>query len=93
VEIFGCYYIDYVFLFRQNTKFISQFRIFETFSPLHEDIYWENRLFLKAGPWLTAEIGYIIYFDHLRIAVYNWPNDVERMLYIALGFSFNMFQK
>jgi hypothetical protein len=41
--------IDYIFLFRQNTKFTSQFRIFETFKPMCEDIYWENRLFLKTG--------------------------------------------
>jgi hypothetical protein len=85
--------IDYIFLFRQNTKFTSQFRIFETFVPLREDIYWENRLFLKTGPWLTTEIGYIVYFDHSRIAAHIWPNDIERMFYIALGFSFNMFQK
>jgi hypothetical protein len=85
--------IDYIFVFRQNTKFTSQFRIFETFRPTCEDIYWENRLFLKTGPWLTTEIGYIVYFDHSRIESHSWTNDVERMFYIALGFSFNMFQK
>ncbi|MDR2252138.1 MAG: hypothetical protein LBD98_04915 [Endomicrobium sp.] len=80
-------------MFRQNTKFASQFRIFGTFRPTCEGIYWENRVFLKTCPWLTTEIGYIIYFDHSRIAAHNLTNDVERMFYIALGFSFNMFQK
>ncbi|MDR1086982.1 MAG: hypothetical protein LBL16_01900 [Endomicrobium sp.] len=85
--------IDYVFLYRQNTKFTSQLRIFETFKPLRQDIYWENRLFFKTGPWLTTEFGYIVYFDHSRISAYSWPNDVERMFYVAIGVSFNIFKK
>jgi hypothetical protein len=85
--------IDYVFLYLQNTKFTSQLRIFETFKPVSEDIYWENRLFFKTGPWLTTEFGYIVYFDHSRISDHSWPNDVERMFYVAIGISFNIFKK
>jgi hypothetical protein len=85
--------LNYSLLFRQSAKFTSQLRLFETFTPIGEDIYWENRLFLKTGPRFTTEIEYIVYFDYTRIAAHSWPSDIESMFYVALGFSFNIFQK
>ena len=82
---------NYSLLFHQSAKFTSEARFFETFKE-GENLRWENKLFLKTGPWFTTEFGYTVFYDRLRIPSHSWPNDIETLVYVALGFSFNMFQ-
>ena len=82
---------NYTLLFHQSAKLTSEARLFETFKN-GENLRWENKLFLKTGPWFTTEFGYTVFFDRLRVPAHSWPNDVETLLYVALGFSFNIFQ-
>jgi hypothetical protein len=81
----------YALLFHESAKFASEARFYETFKD-GENLKWENKLFLKTGKYLTAEIGYTFYFDSSRIVAHNWPNDIETLAYFALGYSFNFFQ-
>jgi hypothetical protein len=83
--------LNYDLLFHKDAKFVSEARVYETFEN-GEDFRWENKLFLKTGPWFTTEFGYKVYFENARIATHHWPDDIETMLYVALGLSFNMFQ-
>ncbi|MDR1941581.1 MAG: DUF481 domain-containing protein [Endomicrobium sp.] len=83
--------LSYSLLFHKSAKFISEARLYETFKN-GQDLKWENKLFLKTGPWFTTEIGYSLYFDNSRIPAHSWPNDIESITYVALGFSFNMFE-
>lgn len=83
--------INYSLLFSQTAKFTSEARIFETFKN-GEDIKWDNKLFLKTGPWFTTQFGYTVYFENARIPAHSWPNDIETLLYVGIGFSFNIFQ-
>ena len=83
--------INYSLLFHQSAKFTSDFRVFETFET-GEDLRWENKLFLKTGPWFTTEFGYTVFYDNSRIGSHHWPDDIETMLYVAFGFSFNIFK-
>jgi hypothetical protein len=83
--------MSYSLLFHKSAKFTSEARLYETFKN-GEDLKWENKLFLKTGPWFTTEIGYTLYFDNSRIPAHSWPNDTETIAYVALGFSFNMFK-
>ncbi len=82
---------NYSLLFHKSAKFTSEARFFETFKD-GENLKWDNRLFLKTGPWFTTEFGYIVYYDLSRIPAHNWPEDIETMVYVAIGFSFNIFQ-
>lgn len=82
--------INYSLLFHKTARFVSEARIYETFKN-GEDIKWDNKLFLKTGPWFTTEFGYIMYFDNSRISAHSWPNDIEHMTYVSIGLSFNLF--
>ncbi|MCL2485067.1 MAG: DUF3078 domain-containing protein [Endomicrobia bacterium] len=82
--------INYAFMFQNSLRFTSDFRLFDTFSD-KQMIFWDNKLFLKTGPWFTTTFGYMMYFDSSRIPRHHWPDDVETMFYISLGVSFNMF--
>ena len=84
--------INYVFVFQESLRFTSDFRVFETFEKEGELVFWDNKLFLKTGPWFTTTLGYMVYFDNSRIARHHWPDDVERMFYVSLGISFNLFR-
>lgn len=81
----------YSLLFHKSAKFTSEARLFESFDD-GEDLRWENKLFLKTGPWFTTEFGYTVFYDRARIEAHNWPEDIETMFYVAFGFSFNIFQ-
>ncbi|AKL98295.1 DUF481 domain-containing protein [Endomicrobium proavitum] len=81
---------NYTLQYLKVLKFTSEARVFETFAH-GENLQWQNRLFLKTGPWFTTELGYIVYFDNSRIPAHSWPNDVETMFYASLGLSFNLF--
>jgi Protein of unknown function, DUF481. len=83
--------MNYDLLFHKDAKFVSEARLYETFKD-GEDFRWENKLFLRTGPWFTTEFGYKVYFENARIASHHWPDDIETMIYVALGLSFNMFQ-
>jgi hypothetical protein len=83
--------VNYDLLFHKDAKFVSEARLYETFEK-GEDFRWENKLFLKTGPWFTTEFGYKVYFENSRISEHNWPRDIERLIYVALGFSFNIFR-
>jgi hypothetical protein len=83
--------VNYDLLFHKDAKFVSEARLYETFEN-GEDFRWENKLFLKTGPWFTTEFGYKVYFENARIASHNWPDDIESLIYVALGFSFNIFK-
>ncbi|MCL1972862.1 MAG: DUF481 domain-containing protein [Endomicrobia bacterium] len=83
--------LNYSLLFHKDAKFVSEARVFESFD-YGQDFRWDNKLFLKTGPWFTTEFGYRVFFEKARIAAHSWPNDIETMLYVALGLSFNMFQ-
>lgn len=82
--------INYTLLFQKTAKFTSEARIYETFRN-GEDVRWENKLFLKTGPWLTTEFGYTMYFENSRIGTHHWPEDIESLVYFGIGFSFNLF--
>ncbi|MCL2335108.1 MAG: hypothetical protein FWC57_03485 [Endomicrobia bacterium] len=90
--------MDYNLTFNKAAKFMSQARFFESFG-FGEDLRWDNRLFLKTGPWFTTELGYTLFFDRSRVPplprlpAHSWPHDIESMFYIGLGFSFNIFQR
>ncbi|MDR1696472.1 MAG: hypothetical protein LBR69_07625 [Endomicrobium sp.] len=85
--------VNYVFVFQESMKFTSDFRVFETFKKERgEVVTWDNKLFLKTGPWFTTTLGYTVYYDSSRIARHNWPEDVETMLYVSFGVSFNLFK-
>ncbi|MCL2144960.1 MAG: DUF481 domain-containing protein [Endomicrobia bacterium] len=83
--------LNYNLLFHKDAKFVSDARIFESFDN-GEDFRWENKLFLKTGPWFTTEFGYKVYFERARIEAHSWPNDIETLVYVAFGLSFNIFQ-
>ncbi|MDR2427159.1 MAG: DUF481 domain-containing protein [Endomicrobium sp.] len=82
---------NYDLLFHKDAKFVSEARIYETFKD-GEDFRWENKLFLKTGPWFTTEFGYKVYFENARITAHSWTEDIETLIYVALGFSFNIFR-
>lgn len=83
--------MNYDLLFHKDAKFTSEARLYETFDK-GEDFRWENKLFLKTGPWFTTELGYKVFFENARIKAHSWPNDIETLVYVALGFSFNIFK-
>jgi len=83
--------MNYSLLFHKSARFVSEARVFESFEN-GEDLRWDNRLFLKTGPWFTTEFGYTVFFDRSRIPAHSWPHDVETLLYAGIGFSFNVFQ-
>ena len=84
--------MNYDLLFHKDAKFTSEARVYETFKD-GEDVVWDNKLFLKAGPWLTTEFGYKVFFENSRIEAHSWPNDVETLAYVSIGVSFNIFYK
>lgn len=82
---------NYDLIFHKDAKFTSEARLYETFDN-GEDFRWENKLFFKTGPWLTTEFGYKVFFENARIEAHSWPNDIESVVYVAFGFSFNIFK-
>ena len=85
--------ISYGLLFHESARFTSEARFYETFKEAQgETLKWENKLFLKTGKYLTTEIGYVVFYDSFRMPAHSWPNDIETLTYVALGFSFNIFQ-
>lgn len=83
--------LNYDLLFHKDAKFVSEARVYETFKS-GEDFRWENKLFLRTGPWFTMEFGYKVYYEKSRIDAHCWPHDIETLTYVSLGLSFNIFQ-
>ena len=71
-------------------KYISEFRLFETFDNA-QNLSWDNALLMQMTSILVMQISYRAFFDNTRITRHLWPSDIETLFSVSIGASFNMF--
>jgi hypothetical protein len=81
---------NYTLNFFKDGKYITEFRVFETFEH-GENLSWENSILMKMSSILVMQLSYRALFDNTRIRSHHWPDDIETLFSISLGVSFNMF--
>jgi hypothetical protein len=89
-ETGGEWITNYDLLLTPNTKFVSEARVFSAFKG-GANLRWDSSLYLKAGKYLTTQVGYLLIYDFDRIPRRSWPSDIETRFLVTIGMSFNLF--
>jgi hypothetical protein len=89
-EIGAEWVTNYDIIFLENSKFVTELRIFTAFEN-GALMRWDNSLYFKLNKILTMQFGYILYYNKTKYIHPVWPDDIQQLLTIALGISYNLF--
>jgi hypothetical protein len=86
----GEWITNYEVLMNKDVKFTSEAKLFTSFAG-GANLRWDNSLYVKLTTLATMQLNYLWVYNYDNSPHPVWPQDVEKRLTLAFGFSYNLF--